>query len=97
MAKHIYLAETPEQLLELYAIQPEGNRGMENLARVWRAERAKTEAEYPPHGWARVEFEAQGRKCRVIQQLGRAEKCIGELPYNRALACCRRALKKVRG
>lgn len=41
MARKVYPITSPEELIELYDIQPEGNESMMNLARVWRAERSK--------------------------------------------------------
>ena len=92
MATHIYIVETPDQLLALYALRKDGNRMIENLARVWRSEIASGRTP-PPINWARVEFETSGRKCRVFKRFGQKGDGIGMLPYNKALAYCREKLK----
>ena len=41
MALKKFLIHSPEELIDMYMDEPEGNESMMNLARVWRAERAK--------------------------------------------------------
>ena len=41
MAMKKFLIRSPEELIDMYMDEPEGNESMMNLARVWRAERAK--------------------------------------------------------
>ncbi|MEG0742813.1 MAG: hypothetical protein RR521_11315 [Clostridia bacterium] len=88
----ICVIETPEQLRELYAIQPDGNRSMENLERFWRAQRVLASSHYAntmPVNFARVYFDTIARTATVIKAIGGNTDPIGRLPYNKALAYCR--------
>lgn len=44
MAMKKFIIRSPEELIDMYMDEPEGNESMMNLARVWRAERAKGRA-----------------------------------------------------
>lgn len=99
MAIHVYIVHSPEQLMALYELRRDGNRMMENLARVWRAQRVLASANYrnpEPVDWARVEIDTAERKARVYKRFGRAESQIGMLPYGRALAYCKEHLTRTK-
>lgn len=93
-----YAVETPEQLIALYEIKPEGHRSMLMLAKVWRAERVRRQnckatrgIDPGPIVRVRVCFDTGKRRCDIIR-FGRSGSIIntsGTLPYNDALRYCR--------
>lgn len=93
-----YSVRTPIQLRALYEIKTDGNRMMENVARIWTREsilRSANHLNLAPEDWARVEFDTIERKCRVYKCFGRRDGLIGTLPYNRALKYCRENLEQI--
>lgn len=100
MSINRYIVSEPDQLTALYAMKPNGNRMMENYARVWRAQMKaaeKNQAAAMPAGWARIEFDTKVRKCRVYKCFSRTGEPIGMLPYNKALAYCKEHLELEKG
>ncbi len=96
-----YKVETPEQLLVLHGIKPEGdNMSMRMLSTVWRAERSRREKagriDLGPIVRVVASFETGprgSRKCEIIK-INRVSDIIGRLPYSKALAYCRENLKQ---
>ena len=93
-----FSVRTPLQLRALYEIKTDGNRMMDNVARVWKREGILQSAHYSnpmPENWARVEFDTAERRCSVYKCVGRRDEQIGTLPYSRALKYCRENLEQI--
>ena len=80
MAIKKFLIRSPEELIDMYMDEPEGNESMMNLARVWRAERAKGRV---LTNVAELRVSSK-KKAKVVKIIGR-ERVIGAVdPANAA-------------
>ncbi len=80
MAIKKFLIRSPEELIDMYMDEPEGNESMMNLARVWRAERAKGRV---LTNMAELRVSSK-KKAKVVKIVGR-ERVIGTVdPSNAA-------------
>ena len=96
MREWVYEISTPEQLLELHTLQPDGNPLMESLARVWRAERERAKAGNRPalpRSMAVVVICPLGSRASVYKTIG-GRQLIERLPFGAALAYCRERLER---
>ena len=75
-----FIIRSPEELIDMYMDEPEGNESMMNLARVWRAERAKGRV---LTNVAELRVSSK-KKAKVVKIIGR-ERVIGTVdPANAA-------------
>lgn len=91
-----YPIETPEQLRALYALEPVGNLGMDNLARVWKAQdvlRSANHGNPPLPSMAYIDFDTIPRRATVYKTIHGKVEAIGRMPYNKALKYCRENLE----
>ena len=72
MAMKKFLIRSPEELIDMYMDEPDGNESMMNLARVWRAERAKGRV---LTNMAELRVSSK-KKAKVVKIVGR-ERVIG--------------------
>lgn len=80
MAMKKFLIRSPEELIDMYVDEPDGNESMMNLARVWRAERAKGRV---LTNVAELRVSSK-KKAKVVKIIGR-ERVIGTVdPANSA-------------
>lgn len=80
MAIKKFLIRSPEELIDMYVDEPDGNESMMNLARVWRAERAKGRV---LTNVAELRVSSK-KKAKVVKIIGR-ERVIGTVdPANAA-------------
>lgn len=80
MAIKKFLIRSPEELIDMYVDEPDDNESMMNLARVWRAERAKGRV---LTNVAELRVSSK-KKAKVVKIIGR-ERVIGTVdPANAA-------------
>lgn len=86
-----YVITSADQLKALYALRPEGNGTLNNLARVWRAQGQRDRQIFTPATIATIEFVTYGHKRAVVVRKAYGKKDIvsENLPYNKALAYSR--------
>lgn len=95
----VYVINSADQLQALYALRPESNETLNNLARVWRAQGRRDRQIFTPATIATIEFVSYAHKRAVVvrKAYGKRDIVSENLPYNKALAYSRDNLDAMEG